>query len=120
MGVLQCYVCHFDAWSRFSHMLAPHLHPAGDPDRDPAWLTCAAGALTVPVFDFLFVAPTKAVIDSRVMIDQPVAERESWLRSWGRKQIVDVALKVATFGALLLVLGAKGEDGALARLTRPR
>lgn len=102
-------------------MLAPSPpHPAGDPDRDPAWLTCAAGALTVPVFDFLFVAPTKAVIDSRVMIDQPVAERESWLRSWGRKQIVDVALKVATFGALLLVLGAKGEDGALARLTRPR
>lgn len=72
----------------------------------------------MPLFDLLFLAPTKAAIDAPAMADQPMPEREGWLRSWGRKQAVDVALKLVSFGALLLVLGSKGEEGALSRLTR--
>lgn len=73
----------------------------------------------MPLFGLLFVSPAKSVLDSEAMATRPAAERESWLRSWGRRQVLETSLKVVTFGALLLVLGAKGEEGALARLTRP-
>ena len=45
------------------------------------------------------------------MASQPLAERESWLKSFGLKKTVGVTLSVLAFGAIVLVLGTEKEEG---------
>lgn len=88
-------------------------------ERDPAWLTVAAGAVAVPLFDLLFIAPTTAVIDNPAMLEQSLPQRESWLLSWGRRKYVEVALSVTCFAAVLLLVGTEKEEGLHVRGPKP-
>lgn len=78
--------------------------------RDPAWLTCAIAAASPIPYNIIVLTPTKSVIEEPSSVAKPVAERESWLKSWGWKKLVAVGLAGTTFACMLLVVGTNKED----------
>ena len=72
---------------------------------DPGILTCAMMSAVIPIYNFLIMTPTAAVVSNKVLDQVPVKERDAWLRSFERKSWVSTALSVAAFACTLLVIG---------------
>ncbi|GAB4820292.1 hypothetical protein N2152v2_007338 [Parachlorella kessleri] len=80
-------------------------------ERDPAWITAAIMAGAAIPYNLLILTPTKTVIDEPTSLAKPLAERESWLKSWAWKKTAGVAVSGAAFVAMLLVLGTQRDEG---------
>jgi hypothetical protein len=93
----------------------------GGEDRDPAWITCALAAASIPLFDLLVLAPAASVATNPLMEVQPAREREAWMTAFGRRSWVGLGLAATAFGCMLLVTASpRGEaEGAGGGLRRP-
>ena len=90
---------------------------AGD-TADPAYITCGLISATIPLYNFIVMAPTAAVVSNKVMDQVAPAERSSWVASFQRKSWVAAGLAVASFGCTLLVLRTERAGDATANPLR--